>query len=306
MGFKKAVREQVSLKVLLSGPSGSGKSYSALRLATGIAEKCGGPIGYIGTEGDRDRLYADKFDYDLLQLSDPNYSPEDYIKAIDMAIDAGYKVLVIDSTSHEWKYLTDMSQKMGNSSNSFLNWSKLKPRHQKFMDKVLMSPIHIIATARGKTEWVLETKNGKQTPTKVGMGQQQDKDVSYDYQVSLMIQQDTHLAEVDKDNSQIFDGKIELLSEKHGHLLYDWANSGQIATPKPQKSYETVEVDNTELLKSIKQQIISKATELGGSKNTSMMELIRSVIPSGNPNAIKDLEKARNLLTDLAGIKPVE
>ena len=174
IGFQKAKREQVWLKVLLSGASGSGKSYSALKVATGIAKECGSGIAYIGTEGSRNKYYADEFDYDLLELEEP-FECEKYIEAIDAAVEAGYKVLIIDSMTHEWKWLNDVHDKM--PGNSFTNWGKLKPRHHKFMDKVLNSPIHIIATARGKDDWVLEDKNGKQVPKKVGMGQQQDKDI---------------------------------------------------------------------------------------------------------------------------------
>ena len=229
MGFQKAKREQVWLKVLLSGASGSGKSYSALKMATGIAKKCNSGIAYIGTEGSRNKYYANEFDYDLLELEEP-FECEKYMAAIDEAVKAGYKVLIIDSMTHEWKWLNDVHDKM--PGNSFTNWGKLKPRHHKFMDKVLNSPIHIIATARGKDDWVLEDKNGKQVPKKVGMGQQQDKDISYEYTVSLMISQDTHVASADKDNTHLFDGRFEVLTENDGEKLYDWANQGEAPTPK--------------------------------------------------------------------------
>ena len=92
MGFKKAKKEQVWLKVLLSGASGSGKSYSALRLATGIYSKCGGSgIAYIGTEGSRDKYYANEFDYDLCQLQAP-YTADKYLAELSTAIKEGYKV----------------------------------------------------------------------------------------------------------------------------------------------------------------------------------------------------------------------
>ena len=120
-GFKKATREQVWLKVLLSGASGSGKSFTALRLATGIARKCGSDIAYIGTEGSRDKYYSNEFAYDLMQLEDP-FSTDKYIEAIDMAVEAGYKVLIIDSLSHEWKWLNDTHDKM--PGNSFTNGGK--------------------------------------------------------------------------------------------------------------------------------------------------------------------------------------
>lgn len=96
----KAKKEQICVKVLVSGPSGSGKSYSALRLATGIAGRVGEgtKIGYIGTEGMRDKLYANEFDYDLISLEE--YSPDYYIAALDAFLDAQYKVIIIDSMTH--------------------------------------------------------------------------------------------------------------------------------------------------------------------------------------------------------------
>ena len=303
-GFQKAKREQVWLKVLLSGASGCGKSYSALRLAKGIADECGSAIAYIGTEGSRNKYYADKFDYDLLELEDP-FESEKYIEAVDAAVDAGYKVLIIDSLTHEWKWLNDTHDKM--PGNSFTNWGKLKPRHRKMMDKILTSPIHIIATARGKDDWVLEDKNGKQVPKKVGMGQQQDKDISYEYTVSLMIAQDTHIASADKDNTELFDGRYEVLTEKDGKRLYEWANKGDAPAPKPEKpTYSEANISTEDKLSEIKKEIILFCTSLGGTKNTELMDTLKSYVPSGNPNAIKDVEVAEECLQKIKNIKPVE
>lgn len=304
IGFQKAKREQVWLKVLLSGASGSGKSYSALKLATGIAKECGSGIAYIGTEGSRNKYYADEFDYDLLELEEP-FECEKYIEAIDAAVEAGYKVLIIDSMTHEWKWLNDVHDKM--PGNSFTNWGKLKPRHHKFMDKVLNSPIHIIATARGKDDWVLEDKNGKQVPKKVGMGQQQDKDISYEYTVSLMIAQDTHVASADKDNTKLFDGRFEVLTEKDGVRLYEWANKGEAPAPKKDTpKYTETTYDSEDMLKSVKKEIISVCTELGGTKNADLMAVLKTYVASGNPNAIQSLEEAKKCLTEIKAIKPIE
>ena len=304
IGFQKAKREQVWLKVLLSGASGSGKSYSALKIATGIAKECGSGIAYIGTEGSRNKYYADEFDYDLLELEEP-FECEKYIEAIDAAVEAGYKVLIIDSMTHEWKWLNDVHDKM--PGNSFTNWGKLKPRHHKFMDKVLNSPIHIIATARGKDDWVLEDKNGKQVPKKVGMGQQQDKDISYEYTVSLMIAQDTHVASADKDNTKLFDGRFEVLTEKDGVRLYEWANKGEAPAPKKETpKYTETTYDSEDMLKSVKKEIISVCTELGGTKNADLMAVLKTYVASGNPNAIQSLEEAKKCLTEIKAIKPIE
>ena len=110
--FKKAVRENLWVKVLLSGPSGAGKTYSALRLATGMAQKTGGAgVAYVDTENRRASYYANEFDFDVIDMCDP-YTPEKYISAIEDAVDAGYKVIVLDSLSLEWMYLNDVHDKM--------------------------------------------------------------------------------------------------------------------------------------------------------------------------------------------------
>lgn len=304
IGFQKAKREQVWLKVLLSGASGCGKSYSALSLATGIAKQCNSGIAYIGTEGSRNKYYANEFDYDLLELEEP-FECEKYIAAIDAAVEAGYKVLIIDSMTHEWKWLNDVHDKM--PGNSFTNWGKLKPRHHKFMDKILTSPIHVIATARGKDDWVLEDKNGKQVPKKVGMGQQQDKDISYEYTVSLMIAQDTHVASADKDNTHLFDGRFEVLTEKDGIRLYEWANKGEAPAPKKEDvKYAEITYDEETVLKDVKKEIIAYCKNLGGTKNTELMATLKSYVASGNPNGIKDVNAAKECLEKLKTIKPVE
>lgn len=298
--FVRAVREDVWLKIQLGGTSGSGKTYSALRLGTGIAGKCGSRIAFISSEKSRTLYYADQFEYDVLELDD--YSPEDYINAIDAAVNAGYKVIIIDSTSHEWQWLNDVHGKM--PGNSFQNWGKLKPRHAKFMSKILKCPAHVITCARGKTEWSLEEKDGKKVPVKLGLGNEGDKQADFEYTVSFMISQGTHIASVDaggKDNTGLFNEKYEVLTEKHGEMLYDWANSGERPASIPKDIPEPGDAiaETVDELKVIKTQIVDRCKELGGTKNTKMMELLKTYVPSGNPNAIRDISKAKELLEKL-------
>lgn len=310
MAFVKAVREKVYLKVLLTGASGSGKSQSALELATGISKKCGSDIAYIGTEGDRDKLYAQvkskhgdyTFEYDLLQLDDP-YTTDKFIAAIDEAIDANYKVIIIDGLSAEWKWLNDTHDKM--PGNSFTNWGKLKPKHRQLIDKILTAPAHILCCARGKDEWLLEEKNGKQIPKKVGLGSQTDKDISYEMMLSLQIDQDTHVAHADKDNTGLWDeNRYSVINAKDGVALYDWCERGELPTVKAPEIQKNVTSEDD--LAVIKKEIISLCGELGGTKNTTLMETLKFYVPSGNPNAFRDIEKAKQCLAQLKTISPIE
>lgn len=250
MGFQKALREQVWTKTLIGGPSGAGKSYSALRLATGMAKATGSRIAYIGTEGSRDLYYADEFDYDLLQLEAP-YKIDKYLDALDEAIEGGYKVVIIDQISSEWQWLNDQHDKM--PGNSFQNWGKLKPIHNKFMETILMAPIHVIACGRGKTEWVMEEENGKQKPKKVGLGIQSDKDIAYNYTLSLMLEQGTHIASTDKDNTHLWDGRFDVITEADGEALIAWANNSDIPAKVVDVKREIVDEDtNSDLIDKMK------------------------------------------------------
>ena len=295
--FGKAVRQNVWLRISLGGTSGSGKSFSALRMGTGIAKKCKSRIAFISTEKSRTLYYADQFDYDVLELED--YSPESYIEAIDAAVEAGYKVIIIDSMSHSWQWLNDIHSKM--PGNSFQNWGKLKPRYAKLMAKILEAPAHIITCSRAKTEWAMEDKNGKQVPTKVGLGNEGDKQADFEYTVALMIEQGTHIASVGdggKDNTGLFEGKYEILTEKHGEMLYDWANSTDIP-PVIDKTPIFEEANVANGIDELKKQIVAKAKELGGSKNANVKKVAGEF---GNPNALTDVDTAKKYLEALNNI----
>lgn len=309
MAFVKAVREKVYSKTLITGPSGSGKSMGAEELAIGLYRKCGGAgIAYIGTEGDRDKLYAQvkskhgdyTYEYDLLQLSDP-FTTDKYIAAINEAIDAGYKVCIIDGLSAEWKWLNDTHDKM--PGNSFTNWGKLKPKHRELIDKILAAPMHIICCARGKDEWLLEDRNGKSIPKKVGMGSQTDKDISYEMMLSLQVEQDTHLAHADKDNTSLWpETRFSVITAKDGEALYDWCERGVIPEPKPIIQKNVSSMDVTSDLKELKKEIITVAQAKGGPKDETVSGIIKKYVDSGNPNALKDIDKAKELLDELNAI----
>jgi hypothetical protein len=99
IAFKPAVREAVGLWIQLVGGSGSGKTFSALRMASGIAGDK--RFAFIDTENRRGLHYADQFKFDHADLRAP-FRPEAYLEAIRAADEAGYPVIVIDSMSHEW------------------------------------------------------------------------------------------------------------------------------------------------------------------------------------------------------------
>jgi hypothetical protein len=295
-----AKREQIFVKALIGGPSGSGKSYSALRVATGIAgrEGEGTKIGYIGTEGMRDKLYANEFDYDLISLEE--YSPDYYEAALDAFLEAGYKIIIVDSMTHLWNWVNDQVQKVTTTKggdSSFQAWGKYKRENKRIIEKILLAPAHIIVTGRGKDEYVMETNSkGKLAPKKVGVGVQQDKDIEYEYMVTWMIDQETHIAEAAKDNTHLFEGKLEALTEKSGEALYDWANDGEPAKSPAERAAE---------VKKTQDAITAKCNELGGQANKELMEWYKTTF-RGNHTANKDLDFLTQALREMDGIKAIK
>lgn len=97
---KPAVREQVPLLIGLMGCSGSGKTYSALRLATGIQQVTGGDIYVIDTEARRALHYADSFKFRHLEFGAP-FGSLDYLAALKHCYAKGGRTIIVDSMSHE-------------------------------------------------------------------------------------------------------------------------------------------------------------------------------------------------------------
>ena len=95
--IRKAKRSATKLRLLLTSPSGGGKTYGALLLAKGL----GGRTVVIDTEEGSSDLYDTLHDFDVIDLRPP-FSPERYIAAIAAAEAAGYDVIIVDSVTHCW------------------------------------------------------------------------------------------------------------------------------------------------------------------------------------------------------------
>ncbi len=236
-GFRKAKRENIYTKVALMAPSGGGKTYSSLRIATGMREalkemgiETG--IAMLNTEASRGSYYSNEFEYDILDVASP-HNPEKYIDYINDAVKAGYKILIMDSTSHEWEGKGGCLELHAQAGGTYQAWAKVTPRHNKFIEAIADSPIHIIATMRGKDQYAMETSDsGKLNVKKLGVGSKQREGFEYEFTATFLLDQKTNMATAQKDNTHIFENDVEtLLSETHGKRLIEWANSGDGYTP---------------------------------------------------------------------------
>jgi len=236
MKFGKATRKKAKLRLALQGPSGSGKTYGALLIAKGL----GGKIAVIDTERGSASLYSNLVDFDVLEL-DPPYTPERFIEAMKAAESAGYETLIIDSITHEWNgvggclELVDHVARSKYKGNSWSAWNDVTPRHRAFIDSMLRSTMHIIATMRSKTETAqTEGPNGKKQVVKLGMKAEQRDGFEFEFTTVLDIVHDGHYAIPSKDRTGLFaDRDPHALSAETGKMLLSWMESGAEPTPEP-------------------------------------------------------------------------
>jgi AAA domain len=169
--FKPAIRESVGLIVGLAGGTGSGKTFSALKLATGMAG--GKPFALIDTEAGRARHYADQFKFDHGDLAPP-FRPQRYAEAIFAADAAQYPVIVVDSMSHEWSsdggildWQEEELERMAGDdwkkreSCRMASWIKPKMDHKKMVQRLLQIRAHLILCFRAEEKIEMTKVDGE-------------------------------------------------------------------------------------------------------------------------------------------------
>lgn len=236
MQFTKATRKQAKLRLALTGPSGSGKTYSALLMASGI----GGPIAVVDTERSSASLYSHITEFDTLDL-EPPYTPERFISAVHAAEKGGYNVLILDSITHEWSgiggclELVDEIARSKYKGNNWSAWNEITPRHRAFLDVLMQSPLHIIATMRSKTETAQVEEGGRKKVVKLGMKAEQRDGAEYEFTIVLDLVHDGHYATASKDRTGLFGGDPKPITVETGRRIVEWLNSGEPLKPEPPK-----------------------------------------------------------------------
>lgn len=240
--FKPASRKKVRGRIAFDGPAGSGKTFTALRLAHCLGSK----IAVINTESGAVEKYLGlapdgiPFAFDVCEL--PNHDPTTYTQMILEAARCGYEVLVIDSFSHSWAgtggalELVDKKAANSRSKNNFSAWKDVTPMMHRMVDAILGSPCHIIATMRTKMEYILEeyTRDNGSTgtrPVKVGMAPIQRQGVEYEFDVVGDLD-NTHTLTITKSRCPDIDGQVVV---KPGAPFFDplvrWLNEGSDVDP---------------------------------------------------------------------------
>ena len=225
--FQKATRKKIKLKLAVTGPSGSGKSYGALRIASGMSSK----IAFLDTENGSASLYSDRFNFDVLNITPP-FEPDKFTKGLKEAADAGYEVVIIDSASHFWEGILDIKSKMdARGGNSYTNWNDAGKKFKDVLDAILQSPLHVICCMRSKMDYVQEKNDqGKTTIKKVGLAPIMRDGSEFEFTTIFAVDM-AHQTKADKDRTGLFGDAIFQITEDTGKQLLEYLDRGEVPQP---------------------------------------------------------------------------
>lgn len=235
--FKRAVKAQSYLRLALAGPAGSGKTYTALALATALAD--GAPVAVIDTERGSASKYADLFGFDVVELAPP-YHPDRYIEILREAEAAGYAVLVMDSLTHAWTgqggllEVHEQVVKRQTTKNSYTAWAEVTPIQNRFIDAITGARLHVIATMRSKSEYVQDqNERGRAAIRKVGTAPIQRDGMEFEFDIVGELDQDNTLVVSKSRCPALASAVIAKPGKPMADTLRTWLSGAPAPTPQP-------------------------------------------------------------------------
>ncbi len=175
--FTPAAREAVKARIALTGPAGSGKTYTALAIGTELSER----VAVIDTEHGRALDYADRFEF--RHFAPSRFDPRELCALLARAAEHKYGCVIVDSLSHYWMGAGGALEIVDSTKGGGMSgWKEFRPIETRMVDALLGYPGHVIVTMRVKTAYVIEPdERGKNVPRKVGLKPDQREGVDYEF-----------------------------------------------------------------------------------------------------------------------------
>ena len=198
---EEAINRPLPISIGLSGGSGTGKTYSALLLARGMASELSGPgapVAFVDTENRRGLHYLD--DFPEIRGSYIDFGPEiggrmvgypadRWIDLLDFVAASGVGAMVVDSWSHSWEGIGGVLEQQAEvlsslgegEANNIRAWAKVKPTYRKLINRVIQFPIPVILCTRAKPVLMKRQKiDGQWVETPIGKTKTRRKDIPWD------------------------------------------------------------------------------------------------------------------------------
>ena len=220
--FKRLENTRPFLKAAFEGFPGTGKTYTASLLAIGLHKhiKSKKPIVFYDTERSLKALKPlfDKHGIEVLVKESRTLA--DLEKTMDFCEQGTADILIIDSISHVWESFVSAYMKQKRRQRLTLaDWGTIKPQwKERFSDRFVMSPIHIIFTGRAGYEFDFEEdEDGAKQLVKTGIKMRAETEMEYEPDIVVLMEREkvmqrntmkvVRYANVLKDRSTLIDGK---------------------------------------------------------------------------------------------------
>lgn len=233
---------------------------------------------------------------------EPPFSAARYLEAIDLAEQNGVEFLIIDSLSHAWSGeggLLDVQANIAKrTGNGYTAWRDVTPQHNRLVDRILQCNMHIAATLRTKTEYVIEdTAQGKKAPRKVGMAPVFREGFEYEMSVFFELSLD-HTASATKDRTGLFDGRFFVISPETGKAVYQWLEGASQEAPPIIAARP--EPDNPSPPRTLAQQVdeVMKAycRDLSREEKEAVAAQLKAIAGTANYRAVTDEAALKTIL----------
>lgn len=224
-----AIRPEMKGRVMLSGPPGAGKTYTALIVAQALVGD-GGRILVIDSEKESALTYADLFSFDHLRWNPP-FDPTALAMTLKDA-QGGYDCTIVDSFSHWWRKQGGVLDIAGDN---IRGWKVARPVQEDLIDVLLDVDMHMIVCCRSKMDHLIQPDGkGGFNVTKMGLKAQQDDDLEYEVNVALEIDMPHVLSVVKSRTNEVPVGTQYLAGYAGDFALHyrDWLRSGEPVAPK--------------------------------------------------------------------------
>lgn len=246
LNIRPAVREGARLVVGIAGVSGSGKTFTALQLAWGLAKGDSAKVGLLDTENKRGSLYSDilvgkdsKVNQFMIGDLYAPFSPQRYSQAIKEFQEAGVEVLVVDSASHEWEG-EGGCEDIADDGGKVANWKKAKREHKRFMNTLLTCDMHIIVCMRAREKTSFKDPRA---PQSLGIQPICEKNFMFEMTASLMIHDQGVRRDVLKcpaELQSIIGKQNGYIGAKEGLALRKWVDGGAQLDPAVERARNTI------------------------------------------------------------------
>lgn len=286
LAFKPATREASYARIALSGPSGAGKTYTALALATALADK----VAVIDTERGSASKYVGLNGWKFDTVQPDSFSPKSLVELLGIAAGGEYGCVIVDSLSHYWMGVDGMleqADRRAKGGNSFSGWKEVRPEERRMIDALVAYPGHVIVTMRSKTEFVIEENDrGKKVPRKVGLKPEQRDGIEYEFDVVGDLDHDNTLTVVKSRIHTLAKAVVPMPGEEFAHQIRDWLSDGAQVPTVAEYRKQALDMASREELKALFE-------EVSGHR----MAAAPTVDADGNPTVLGDLimNQARKL-----------